>query len=569
MPSMLQLLLAGALIGIALILIGARLRGHSRRETPQGLRLRKRVLLLLAGAAGVIVLQLVLFEARQPSPLTELGSASYERAFVLDARRYREIEGGMERAVSALERAGFLRDEDRVLGPDEERLLLDTWVGLGDQAIALDAVRVFHEDYWRFDVSRMQRDRHVRSFLLTFAAEAALLEKAARFSALVRANASAHKFLDAPHPDHGLPEQSFSHFRQEFLGARDQARVAAGEAYLRWLDTAFDARRDAEATDAAWLWDRLAVHLESLERFPKFTRAKTMVRADAQGLRRGVRRTWLPVQAHVAEWMGDAKTRRIGEYLITPAQLDTLAAELEPGDVMVSRKNWYLSNVGLPGFWPHAMLALGTPEEFEAYFDTPEVDAWVASLPDADPADRGLAAYLRRRHPSRWKAYGGGLVEHGEQQPYRLAEAISEGVVFNTLEHAAGDYLAVLRPRVDRVEKAKTMVAAFTYIDLPYDFDFDFATAHALVCTEFVWRSWRPADGKLGLQLPLVTTAGRRCLPANEIVRHFSENRDRGDAQLGFVHFLDGREKQGRAEVCDEEAFAASWQRPKWDILQE
>ncbi len=36
---------------------------------------------------------------------------------------------------------------------------------------------------------------------------------------------------------------------------------------------------------------------------------------------------------------------------------------MEPGDIIVARQNWYLSNIGLPGFWPHAELYVGTPEE--------------------------------------------------------------------------------------------------------------------------------------------------------------------------------------------------------------
>ena len=40
------------------------------------------------------------------------------------------------------------------------------------------------------------------------------------------------------------------------------------------------------------------------------------------------------------------------------------------------------------------------------------------------------------------------------------------------------------------------------------------------------------------------------------------------DAQLEFVHFLDGREEQRAAVVANAEALAATCERPKWDIIQ-
>ena len=79
-------------------------------------------------------------------------------------------------------------------------------------------------------------------------------------------------------------------------------------------------------------------------------------------------------------WPNCSATRvcgRIGNYLIDKKTRDEAEAKLEPGDVLLSRKNWYLSNVGLPGFWPHAIVYLGDETKFTDYFDVPEVDAWV------------------------------------------------------------------------------------------------------------------------------------------------------------------------------------------------
>ena len=109
--------------------------------------------------------------------------------------------------------------------------------------------------------------------------------------------------------------------------------------------------------------------------------------------------------------------------------------------------------------------------------------------------------------------------------------------------------------------------AAFSHLAKPYDFDFDFATDHAIVCTELVWRSYRPAGGRRGLKIPLVDVMGRRTLPANEIARLYAAQRGGPGAQFDFVAFLDGREREKRAVPAGEEEFAGSCRRAKWDVL--
>ena len=286
------------------------------------------------------------------------------------------------------------------------------------------------------------------------------------------------------------------------------------------------------------------------------------VAGDAQLFKRGFRRAWFPAQTGIAEWMGDTRVRRIGTYLIPHEQVEAMEKVLEPGDVMVSRKNWYLSNVGLPGFWPHAILYTGSPEKLAAYFDNdPAVAEWVVA--QAGPGTT-YSQWLARRFPVHWARHVEGIDGHEA----RVIEAISEGVVVNSMDHAAGDYLAAVRPRLDKLAKAQAVAAAYEMLGRPYDFDFDFATEHAIVCSEVVWRAYRPAEGKAGLDIPTVEKVGRRTLPANEFIRYFAEQRGREDRMFDFVWFVDAVEKERRVVVSDDDALAATWTRVKWDVAQ-
>lgn len=564
-PDMLAILSGLGAFALVLGVWGRWLWGRAVEVTAEGWRVSRRVL----GAVGLVVvavgLRLAVYAAEQPSPLTELSREEFEDAFAADSRAYRELDAAMERLLSQLEAEPALAvGSTAVLDPEAEERLRERWAQLYELSWAMDRVRLFWEDWWRFDPSRAERPWHLRSFLLTFAAELALYEHSARFTELAERNPNVGRFLNAPHLERGLPENTLSFFQQDLLGSRDQARVSAGRRYLE-LATAAHARTEARALGVGWLWDSAEQHLRSI-RIDTSTleRSARSALSDTQVLRRSVRRVWFPAQKGVAEWFGDTRVRRIGHYLITAEQALDADTRLEPGDVLLSRKNWYLSNVGLPGFWPHAILYLGTPAKLTAWFDTPEVRAWAQAEAGAEAgAAVGLPELLARRHPRAWQAYT--AQDHGLEM--RVFEAISEGVVFNSLEHAAGDYLAALRPQQDRVAAAQAILAAFAWFERPYDFDFDFATDHALVCTELVWRAWRPGELKAGWEVPLLTVAGRRTLPAQELVRATVEGAE--PRPLRFVLFLEGREKAGAAVWADEARFAATLTRPKWDVLQE
>ena len=207
------------------------------------------------------------------------------------------------------------------------------------------------------------------------------------------------------------------------------------------------------------------------------------------------------------------------------------------------------------------MLYLGDPSKLQQYFDTPEVTTWAS---ERARRPMGFTQWLQAGYPEAWQHYA---TQHDGAPPVVL-EAISEGVSFSTLAHCAGDYLAGLRPRLSKLEKAKAVAFAFEQYGKPYDFDFDFATDDTLVCTELVYRAYQPREGMQGLSFSLREMAGRKTLPANDIVAQFASELGTEGQQLDFIVFVDGREKHERAFLSDRASFAASHRRPKWDIVQ-
>ena len=236
-------------------------------------------------------------------------------------------------------------------------------------------------------------------------------------------------------------------------------------------------------------------------------------------------------QSMVAEWIGDT---RIVERkpMITIAQIESIESKLRPGDILLERRNWCLSNAFLPGFWPHAALYVGRIDDLRRL-----------GIADNDAVKQKLDEYLE-------PAVDG--------NDHTVIEALSEGVVFNSLtESMHADYIAVLRPNVTEEEIARAIVEAFRHQGKPYDFEFDFSTADKVVCTELVYRSY----GGI-LHFDLVNIVGRPTLPALEIARKFARERHQPNPELDFVLFLDGDRAAGVAREASDDDFCESAKRP-------
>ncbi len=162
---------------------------------------------------------------------------------------------------------------------------------------------------------------------------------------------------------------------------------------------------------------------------------------------------------------------------VTADVLEEVLGLARPGDVFITRHDDALSNLFLPGFWPHAALYLGTCENLES---------------------------LCLTHP---KVVGGG---------YWFLESKKDGVrVRRAEETLAVDAFVVVRPPLEGCVLADGLRRALGHEGKAYDFLFDFRTADRLVCTEVVYRGFH---GCGPVRFSLRDVGGRLCLPAEELL---------------------------------------------------
>ena len=158
-----------------------------------------------------------------------------------------------------------------------------------------------------------------------------------------------------------------------------------------------------------------------------------------------------------------------------------IGAFLEPGDVIVSRHSVALTNLFIPGFWPHAAFYVGTPEQR---------DALGVSVPDDKQAlwTEGVCTL----------------------------EALKDGVRLRQLSSTlAVDHFVILRPQVPAETVRQAIERGIVHEGKMYNFDFDFFSSDRLVCTEVVYRSY---DGLDGIEFPLIERAGRKTLSAEDLL---------------------------------------------------
>ena len=167
---------------------------------------------------------------------------------------------------------------------------------------------------------------------------------------------------------------------------------------------------------------------------------------------------------------------------VTPDVLVDLTDKLRPGDVFVTRHDDAMSNLFLPGFWPHGALYIGTAAQRKA-------------LGGEDISDG---------------------VRNSGQDDIVILEAKKDGVLLRPIaETLAVDNFVVLRPKLTEAQIAAAITNALSHAGKLYDFIFDFGTSDRLVCTEVIYRGYH---GVGGIDYTLIDKAGRKCLPAEDLL---------------------------------------------------
>ena len=173
---------------------------------------------------------------------------------------------------------------------------------------------------------------------------------------------------------------------------------------------------------------------------------------------------------------------------VSPDTIKKIKSELKPGDVFITRHDDAMSNLFLPGFWPHGALYIGSPE---------------------DRTKRGITDVS--------DGY-----KHSSDNEINILEAKKDGVLLRPIEETLQvDAFVVLRPKLSSKKINQALSKGLSHAGKLYDFIFNFATSDRLVCTEVIYRTYH---GIGPIEFSLSTQAGRKCLSAEDFINQGIKN---------------------------------------------
>ncbi len=361
--------------------------------------------------------------------------------------------------------------------PDEDERLREIYCRyLAVRASLLQCVQELTAGRWA-----RRESEDLRDFVVAYAAACLLVRAASYLIDLAEHAPITRKKLDEPESRYGLEPKAFSRIYKSLTSPRRWWGFCDATAYFRARRASIlELKSESELRPVIELLEaeegRVALCRQDLLRKRLSYRMYSFMRRNHSGYRKVMFSLFQLSGCHIAG---------LKQPFVKPAGAgkrvdDSVRARLEdflePGDVLITRHDDAMSNLFLPGFWPHAAFYVGSAPQRQAL----------------------------------------GLDSAGIGPSIRFIESKRDGVRLRPADDTLQvDAFVVLRPRLEKEQIAQAITSGLTHAGKLYDFAFDFTASDRLACTELVYRSYH---GVGSVQFALQTYAGRTCLSAEELI---------------------------------------------------
>lgn len=375
--------------------------------------------------------------------------------------------------------------------PLEDERLRETYASyLGMRVAIWQTIQSLKPQFRKFTSGTLNTD-DLRAFGIAFCGAEIIVRTGEYLIRLARERDIVWQKLDEAEMRYGLKRKSFTRLYRQLTSAfRMHGFYQARDYFDANRDAVMGALDTAELRPIAEMMETLNLptasrgdHLRRYRRFVNFSLRRRSLSAN--------RKTMFALFEATGSDIAELKiplVKNLGApKRVTADIIAQIKPKLRAGDVFITRHDDAMSNLFLPGFWPHGALYIGPPDER-------------AQLGLADISD-GV------RHSA---------------EAVEILEAKKDGVLLRAIEETLQvDAFTVLRPKLSEADICEALAKGLSHAGKLYDFIFDFGTSDRLVCTEVIYRAYH---GVGEIDFTLSTKAGRKCLSAEDFLNQAITN---------------------------------------------
>jgi hypothetical protein len=221
------------------------------------------------------------------------------------------------------------------------------------------------------------------------------------------------------------------------------------------------------------------------------------------------------IMAHFSDYHVDPfnmlnETDSLNNMGLSITDLTPYLENLQPGDILFTNNEKYLSSQFIPGEWKHSLIYLGNISDMETWFDDQSA-VWLA-------------------------LQASGLPQHN----YLIFDSSVDGVgirhisrLSNLADQSMMNALAAFRIKRDRQQLKAFITHAFSHIGKNYDYDLLTGNTEALYCSELIYESLK----HIGIRLPVSERYVGRDIVSPDGAAHYmlQEGIDKEEFELVFI----------------------------------
>lgn len=446
-------------------------------------------------------------------PAIKLSTISHEE-FKRDLVQLLEIHRNLFRLIDSLITQINREHSSDVYTTEEEDSLRGTWLEI------LNFRSIIFRVMARYDNNSFAAQKNVskRNLFLNFGLTIFLNHAMARIIIAARENDMAWRKLNEGDISWNLEDNILYEIQKDLADPRTKKALEKGFMDYRQVNSELE-----EMTEMRWLHKVIEDGVDFFEKNDSIL-WKNRFELYLKPLKDLLYRPYYYMAESISTWISNFRYKN-RPPMMNPELLTQLLDQIEPGDLILERRHFYLTNVVLPGYWPHVVLYVGTRQQMQelGLLTRPELQRTMLELES----------------------------QNGGSGTHFFVDAQTYGVVLTTeTKRMELDSVAVLRPRLPLSIKRQAIWRALNYLGKPYDFEFDFFSADKIVCSEVIYRAY---GSHLKFQLSKIL--GRMTLPPVNIANSYVQSRSEPNRTLDFILFFKGNPGQINASPVSEEEF--------------